>query len=85
MYSGQPAVATGWELDAVAASVLGGISLFGGTGSVASAMIGVLIIGVLQNGLNLLNVNSFWQLIVKGIVILIAVSFDMIRSRKADK
>ena len=48
-------------------------------------MIGVLIIGVLQNGLNLLNVNSFWQLIVKGIVILIAVSFDMIRSRKADK
>ncbi|NLL49162.1 MAG: ABC transporter permease [Firmicutes bacterium] len=85
MYSGQPAVASGWELDAVAASVLGGISLFGGTGSVASAMIGVLIIGVLQNGLNLLNVNSFWQLIVKGIVILIAVSFDMIRSRKADK
>lgn len=82
MYSGQPAVAVGWELDAVAASVLGGISLFGGTGSVASAMIGVLIIGVLQNGLNLLNVNSFWQLIVKGIVILIAVSADMIRSRK---
>lgn len=57
----------------------------GGTGSVASAMIGVLIIGVLQNGLNLLNVHSFWQLVVKGIVILIAVTFDMLRSRKAEE
>jgi len=82
MYSGQPAVANGWELDAVAASVLGGVSLTGGAGSVASAMIGVLIIGVLQNGLNLLNINSFWQLIAKGVVILIAVSADMLRNRK---
>jgi ribose transport system permease protein len=84
MYSGQPAVASGWELDAVAASVLGGVSLLGGTGSVTSAMIGVLIIGVLQNGLNLLNVHSFWQLIIKGVVILIAVTFDMLRGRKSD-
>ncbi|MEG0913154.1 MAG: ABC transporter permease [Oscillospiraceae bacterium] len=82
MYSGQPAVAQGYELDAVAASVLGGISLTGGSGSVISAMIGVLIIGVLQNGLALMNVNSFWQLIAKGVVILIAVSIDMLRQRK---
>jgi len=82
MYSGQPAVANGWELDAVAASVLGGVSLTGGAGSVTSAMIGVLIIGVLQNGLNLLNINSFWQLIAKGAVILIAVSADMLRNKK---
>lgn len=81
MYSGQPAVAQGYELDAVAASVLGGISLTGGSGNVFSAMIGVLIIGVLNNGLNLLNVNSFWQLIAKGVVILIAVSFDMLKNR----
>ncbi len=81
MYSGQPAVAQGYELDAVAASVLGGISLTGGSGSVISAMIGVLIIGVLQNGLNLLNINSFWQIIAKGLVILIAVSADMLRNR----
>jgi ribose transport system permease protein len=47
-------------------------------------MIGVLIIGVLQNGLNLLNVHSFWQLIIKGVVILIAVTFDMLRGRKSD-
>ena len=82
MYSGQPAVAQGYELDAVAASVLGGISLTGGAGSVISAMIGVLIIGVLQNGLNLLNINSFWQIIAKGLVILFAVSADMIRNRR---
>ncbi len=81
MYSGQPAVAQGYEMDAVAASVLGGISLTGGSGDVFSAMIGVLIIGVLNNGLNLLNVNTFWQLIAKGVVILFAVSFDMIRNR----
>ncbi|MDR1612168.1 MAG: ABC transporter permease [Planctomycetota bacterium] len=81
MYSGQPAVAQGYELDAVAASVLGGISLTGGAGSVVSAMIGVLIIGVLQNGLNLMNINSFWQIIAKGLVILIAVSADMLRNR----
>lgn len=82
MYSGQPAVASGWEMDAVAASALGGVSLMGGSGSVVSAMIGVLIIGVLKNGLNLLNVNSFWQLIVQGLVVLAAVSADMIKQRK---
>ncbi|KMZ53938.1 ABC transporter permease [Dorea sp. D27] len=82
MYSGQPAVAVGWEMDAVAASALGGVSLMGGSGSVVSAMIGVLIIGVLKNGLNLMNVNSFWQLIVQGLVVLAAVSMDMIKQRK---
>lgn len=82
MYSGQPAVAVGWEMDAVAASALGGVSLMGGSGSVVSAMIGVLIIGVLKNGLNLLNVNSFWQLIVQGLVVLAAVSMDMLKQRK---
>ena len=82
MYSGQPAVAVGWEMDAVAASALGGVSLMGGSGSVVSARIGVLIIGVLKNGLNLMNVNSFWQLIVQGLVVLAAVSMDMVKQRK---
>ncbi|MDR1699913.1 MAG: ABC transporter permease [Lachnoclostridium sp.] len=82
MYSGQPAVAVGWEMDAVAASALGGVSLMGGSGNVASAMIGVAIIGVLKNGLNLLNVNSFWQLIIQGLVVLAAVSADMIKQKK---
>ena len=62
---------------------LGGVSLK--YGAVWPAPVGVLIIGVLQNGLNLLNVHSFWQLVVKGIVILIAVTFDMLRSRKAEE
>ena len=84
MYSGQPAVAVGWEMDAVAASALGGVSLMGGSGSVVGAMIGVLIIGVLKNGLNLLGVNSFWQLIVQGLVVLAAVSMDMLK-KKIDK
>lgn len=82
MYSGQPAVAVGWEMDAVAASALGGVSLMGGSGSVVSAMIGVAIIGVLKNGLNLLNVNSFWQLIIQGLVVLAAVSADMVKQQK---
>lgn len=82
MYSGQPAVASGWEMDAVAASALGGVSLMGGSGSVVSAMIGVMIIGVLKNGLNLMNVNSFWQLIVQGLVVLAAVSADMVKQQK---
>lgn len=66
----------GYELDAIAAVVLGGTSLSGGEGSVAGTIIGALIIGVLNNGLNLLNVSPYYQAIVKGIVILLAVLID---------
>lgn len=82
MASGQPAVGLGYETDAVAASVLGGTSMSGGTGSVGGLVIGVLVIGILSNGLNLLGVNPFWQYVAKGIVILIAVYIDMFRKRK---
>ncbi|MCD3217166.1 ribose ABC transporter permease [Clostridium botulinum C] len=67
---------TGYELDAIAAVVLGGTSLAGGEGSIAGTIIGALIIGVLNNGLNLLNVSPYYQLIVKGLVILLAVMVD---------
>lgn len=67
---------TGYELDAIAAVVIGGTSLSGGEGSVTGTIIGALIIGVLNNGLNLMNVNPFYQSIVKGTVILIAVLLD---------
>lgn len=67
---------TGYELDAIAAVVIGGTSLSGGEGSVTGTIIGALIIGVLNNGLNLMNVNPFYQAIIKGAVILIAVLFD---------
>ena len=81
MYSGQPTAAQGFELDAIAACVLGGTSMRGGVGTIGGTVIGALIIGVLNNGLNLLNINSFWQLIVKGAVILLAVYIDLMKKR----
>ena len=81
MYSGQPTAAQGFELDAIAACVLGGTSMRGGVGTIGGTVIGALIIGVLNNGLNLLNINSFWQLIVKGVVILLAVYIDLMKKR----
>ncbi|ARJ50736.1 ABC transporter permease [Staphylococcus lutrae] len=74
--SAQPTAGTAYELDAIAAVVLGGTSLTGGKGRIVGTLIGVLIIGVLNNGLNLLGVSSFYQQVVKGIVILIAVCID---------
>ena len=71
--SAQPTAGTGYELDAIAAVVLGGTSLSGGKGRIVGTLIGVLIIGTLNNGLNILNVSSFYQQVVKGIVILLAV------------
>lgn len=72
----QPNAGTGYELDSIAAVVIGGTSLSGGRGSVAGTVLGAVIIGVLNNGLVLLNVSPFWQQVVKGFVILIAVIVD---------
>lgn len=80
--SGQPTSGTGYELDAVAASVIGGASLLGGEGTVLGTVIGAFVIGVLRNGLNLLNVSAFWQQIAIGIVIIAAVYFDGLRRNK---
>ncbi|MBF2756437.1 ABC transporter permease subunit [Staphylococcus sp. GDY8P57P] len=74
--SAQPTAGMSYELDAIAAVVLGGTSLTGGKGRIVGTLIGVLIIGVLNNGLNLLGVSSFYQQLVKGVVILIAVLID---------
>lgn len=74
--SASPNAGTGFELDAIAAVVLGGTSLSGGEGSIIGTIIGALIIGVLNNGLNLMNVNPFYQSIIKGAVILLAVLLD---------
>jgi ribose/xylose/arabinose/galactoside ABC-type transport system permease subunit len=74
--SAQPTAGTAYELDAIAAVVLGGTSLSGGKGWIFGTLVGALIIGVLNNGLNLLNVSSFYQQVIKGAVILLAVLLD---------
>ena len=81
MDSGQPTAGDGAEMDAIAAVVVGGTSMAGGSGKIGGTIIGGLIIGVLNNGLNLLNVNSFWQYVVKGVVILLAVFLDYFRNK----
>jgi ribose transport system permease protein len=81
MYSGQPTIGNGFELDAIAAVVLGGTSFSGGSGTLGGTLLGVFVIGVLNNGLNLLNINSFWQLVIKGVVILLAVYVDILKKR----
>ncbi|HAP20747.1 MAG TPA: ribose ABC transporter permease [Lachnospiraceae bacterium] len=82
MSSGQPATGEGYETDAIAAAVLGGTSFFGGTGTVGGLIIGVLIIGVISNGLNLMHVNSYWQFVLKGIIIIVAVYADRMKQKR---
>lgn len=79
--SGQPGLAVGIELDAIAAAVIGGTSLSGGVGTVWGTIIGALIIGVLNNGLDLLNVSAYWQTIIKGTIIVVAVIIDERKNR----
>lgn len=80
--SGQPQAGFTFELDAIAAVVIGGASLSGGVGGASGTLIGALILGILRNGLNLLNVSSFWQQVVIGAVIALAVMTDTLRRRK---
>ena len=79
--SGQAGLAVGYELDAIASAVIGGTSLSGGIGTIWGTIIGALIIGVLNNGLDLLNVSAYWQTIVKGSIIVIAVIIDERKNR----
>lgn len=80
--SAQPNAGISYELDAIAAVVIGGTSLSGGKGTIMGAVLGGIIIGVLNNGLVLLNVSPFWQQVVKGIVILLAVIIDKTSSKE---
>ena len=79
--SAQPNAGTSYELDAIAAVVIGGTSLSGGRGSIWGTVLGAVIIGVLNNGLVLLNVSPFWQQVVKGAVILLAVIIDKVNAK----
>jgi len=79
LFSGQPSVGITLELDAIAAVVVGGASMTGGIGKVGGTIIGILIIGVLESGLNILNVAWYYQYVVQGLIILMAVLIDLKR------
>ncbi len=73
---------TGYELDAIAAVVLGGTSSSGGVGAIGGTVVGALIIGVMNNGLTILGLSSFWQYVAKGVVIVLAVMLDKWRQKQ---
>lgn len=79
--SAQPQAAVGYELDAIAAVVIGGASLAGGVGRISGTLVGALVLVVIRNGLNLLSVSSFWQQVVIGTVIAVAVGIDVLRRK----
>lgn len=79
--AGQAAAGTGFELDVITAVILGGVSITGGEGRIEGTLLGVFIIGILSNGLVLLNVEPFYQLVIKGMALLIAVGLDRLRKR----
>ncbi|NDL68755.1 ABC transporter permease [Anaerotalea alkaliphila] len=79
--AGQPTAAVGYELDAIAAATIGGVSHSGGIGTIPGTIVGALIMGVLNNGLDLMNVSAYWQQIIKGIIIVSAVVMDKKRNR----
>jgi ribose/xylose/arabinose/galactoside ABC-type transport system permease subunit len=78
--SGQPAAATGYELTAIAAVIVGGATLGGGHGRMIGTIVGVLLLGVVTNGLNLFGVSPFWQPIATGLILILAVGLDRARS-----
>jgi len=80
--SAQPQAATGYELDSIAAVVIGGASLAGGVGRISGTLIGALVLAVIRNGLNLLNVSAFWQQVIIGLVIAVAVGIDVLRRKR---
>jgi ribose transport system permease protein len=80
-YSAQPAIGDGWELDAIAATVIGGTSLMGGVGSVLGVLIGATIMGVIRNGLVLLKVSVYWQQLVIGAIIILAAVIDRLKNK----
>jgi len=82
MTSGQPNTSVGFALDVISACVLGGVSLAGGVGTMTGTIVGVFIMGTVQNSMNLLNIPTFYQYVVRGVILLAAVLFDQLKQRK---
>ena len=80
--SAQPALGQGYELEAIAAVVIGGTSLSGGSGTILGTIIGAFIMSVLTNGLRIMSVAQEWQIVVTGLIIILAVYADILRRRK---
>jgi L-arabinose transport system permease protein len=83
--SGQPNAATGLELSVISACVLGGVSLTGGRAAISGVIVGVLIMGIAENVMNLLNIQAFYQYVVRGLILLLAVLLDNLRSSAAGR
>jgi len=79
--TGQPTIGLGWELNVIAGVVIGGVSLFGGAGSILGAVIGLLIMQVVTNGLVIINVDPYWQTVAIGLIMIIAVAIDILRRK----
>ena len=82
LQNGQPGACEGYEMFAIASTVMGGTSLIGGSGSIARAMIGCAVVAVINNGMNLLHISSYWQKVVLGVIILLAVVMDMAQKKQ---
>lgn len=81
--SGQPSSGDGYEMDIITAVVLGGVSVAGGEGKIGKVIIGVIFMGVLANGMMMMNVNDYWQRVVKGLVLIVAVAIDIKAKKKS--
>ncbi len=79
--SGQPNAAEGFELNVISACVLGGVSLLGGRATISGVVIGVLIMGTVENVMNLMNIDAFYQYLVRGAILLAAVLLDQLKNR----
>ena len=74
-----PATGESWEMNAIASVVLGGTSMSGGLGTIGGTIVGILVINVLNDGMIMMGVSSFWQMVIKGIVIIVAVVIDLVQ------
>lgn len=79
---GNPSAATSYELDAISSAVIGGVSLNGGVGSIGGTMLGAILLGVITNGMDLLKIDAYWQEVVQGLIIIVAVVIDVIKNKK---
>ena len=83
--SGQPAAAIGWEFEAITAALIGGVSITGGKGKMFGVFFGIILISLLTNGMTMLDLNSYWQRVIKGTVLIIAIVLDIYRTNRQNK